>query len=333
MSKKNVIFTPEEIAAACDAAVASGKGLGAVFSVDMANVRGDRTKFMTIVAATPSKSGPVRLRVRDEVHSGRIDPKSEAEVKRLNEASDSKYGMIVQRDRAPELKINKYKVRVETDEQARPVGDLPGPEMESKLFKVAAHLDTWFRSKAKEMLKSGKIASADWSAENPGAPLLGPYAPNTKVSTPVQKTISFSSKDNPGAPLANPILRVKLKFSEDGTASPRTLQMFDKDTKSKNAQGMTIFEPLAFEGEPATDHNIHLLPPRSEFDGVVLMDTLCISSMGISAPMSVKTLVISPARAGGAGGLVDMGYDDEDDGADDGASGGAAAAIAEMALQ
>ena len=329
MSRNNIIFSPDEIIAACDAAIASKKGLDAIFSVDMAKMRGDRTKFFTIVATTPKMSGPLRLRVRDEVHSGRIDPKSEAEVKRLNEASDSKYGIIVQRDRAPELKINKYKVRVETDEKARPVGNLPGPEMESKLFKVAEYLDTWFRSKVKELLKSGEIASAEWQDANPDVPQRGPYAQITKVSTPVQKVISYSSRDNPGAPLANPIVRLKLKFNEDGTANPRTLQMFDRDTKSKNAQGTTIFEPLAFEGEPATDHNIHLLPPRSEFDGIVLMDTLCISSMGISAPMSVKTLVISPARAGGAGGLEDMGYDDEDDGA----SGGAAAAIAKMALQ
>ena len=113
----------------------------------------------------------------------------------------------------------------------------------------------------------------------------------TKIASPIQEYISSNSTKNGGMQLPNPMTRAKIDFNKDG--APNKISFYDKD-KPFEADGRTSYETLTVDGKPVTADNIHqALKPRSGVDGIVSYDSICFSSLGISAPIKADVLVVS----------------------------------------
>jgi hypothetical protein len=113
---------------------------------------------------------------------------------------------------------------------------------------------------------------------------------NMKVASLVQETISSQSKKNAGCRLPNPMTRVAMNFVKDtGLAQ---LAFHDKGFPFTEG-GKQKFEVAKVGADPINETNVHMFVlPRSEADGIVNMDSVCFSSMGISMPVKAELLLI-----------------------------------------
>jgi hypothetical protein len=114
----------------------------------------------------------------------------------------------------------------------------------------------------------------------------------TKVASLVQEFISNQALKNAGMPLPNPMTRIAMNF--DATTGLPVLSIFDKSTKFIGAGGKPQFEGGKVNGEPVNADNIHkFILSRSTIDGIVNMDSVCFSSMGISIPVKAEVIVVT----------------------------------------
>lgn len=139
---------------------------------------------------------------------------------------------------------------------------------------------------------------------------------NTKVTALVQEFIGDKAEKNAGQPLPNPMTRIAMNFENDtGRAQ---LAFFDKSLPFMEGAKQS-YEVGKVDGEPINADNIHkFVLSRSLLDGIVNMDSICFSSMGISMPVKAEVLVVKEP-AGSSVGLDDV-YEDADgdgDGAGD----------------
>jgi hypothetical protein len=115
----------------------------------------------------------------------------------------------------------------------------------------------------------------------------------TKVSIAhlIQERIGNSAAKNGGMPLPNPMTRFALNFAPDtGLAQ---VSFFDKN-KPFSEEGRQKFEAAKVGNEPVNADNVHkFILSRSGLDGIVNMDSVCFSSMGISMPVKAEVLVVT----------------------------------------
>jgi hypothetical protein len=296
----NVIFNCSEVIAACKGAKAAGQSLSTVFSIETTARPGPNgTKYMGLHCSVPGKKGRMMLRVVKEKHVGQIAPLDDAEVARINAERGGKYGGVKKRDRHPTLNVQKYNVRVETDDAGRPKGDLPGEENVSEYFQVCQFVDEFFYETMQARLADGSIILRDARRKDypPGAIVV----PSTKIVPFYQTHVSMESKTNPGAELANPISRTNMKFDKD-TGMPKKVTFFDFTKSHRDAKtGKRSFEPLVFDGHPVTAHNVHLIASHSVFSGIVNMNAVCASNMGLSIPNEMEVVIVEPPATRGVG--------------------------------
>jgi hypothetical protein len=156
---------------------------------------------------------------------------------------------------------------------------------------------------------------------------------NTKVAKLVQETIGLTSSKNQGAPLPNPMARIAMNF--DKTTGMAQLAFYDKDKPFEievaDASGRKIkkqqYDIGKVEDDPINDENVHkFVRSRSRIDGIVNMDSVCFSSMGISMPVKADVVVVEQPK--GRETTLDDVYDDDglsygvDDALGDGGDGG-----------
>jgi hypothetical protein len=309
MASTEVIFNCSEIIAACEKAKAAGRPLSDVFYLETTARPGPNgTKYIGLYCSVPGKKGRLMVRVKRERHVGKIHPLDEAEVARINAERGGKYGGVKKRDRQPTLNVQKYNVHVETDDAGRPKGDLPGKENLSKYFQVCQFLDEFFYETMQARIADGSIVLRDARRKDyrPDAIVV----PSTKIVALYQSHVTMEDKSNPGAELANPICRTSMKFNME-TGMPQNVTFGDYTKMHRDAKtGTRSFGPLLFDGHPVTAHNVHLIAPRSVFSGVVNMDAVCSSNMGLSIPMSMATVIVErPATRGVS---VNDVFDDDD---------------------
>ena len=133
---------------------------------------------------------------------------------------------------------------------------------------------------------------------------------NVKITNLVQEYISDQAKRNAGLPLPNPITRFTLGFNP--TTGIAEMAFYDKNAPYM-AEGRQKYEVAKVNGEPINADNVHLfILPGSIFDGVVNLNAICLSNMGISIPAKAEICVITNSSWEGIN-LEDV-YDDEDDG-------------------
>lgn len=113
---------------------------------------------------------------------------------------------------------------------------------------------------------------------------------NVKIANLVQEYISDQAKKNAGLQLPNPMTRIAMNF--DQTTGLAQLAFFDKG-KPYMEQNRQKYEAAKVEDDPVNADNIHkFVLSRSTLDGIVNMDSVCFSNMGISMPVKAEVLVV-----------------------------------------
>jgi hypothetical protein len=115
---------------------------------------------------------------------------------------------------------------------------------------------------------------------------------STKVFPIIQEFISPKAIKNKGIKLPNPLTRITIPF--DLLTNAATAVILDKSIPSIIGN-KKIFNPAKVDDEPVNALNVHkFILSRSKFDGIVCMDSICLSSLGISIPTKFTTLIIMP---------------------------------------
>lgn len=114
---------------------------------------------------------------------------------------------------------------------------------------------------------------------------------NTKIASLVQEYISMQASKNQGLPLPNPMTRIAMNF--DQTTGMAQMAFFDKDEGFVSDEGKQQYEHGRVDGEPINADNVHkFVLSRSGLDGLINMDSVCFSNMGISIPVKAEILVV-----------------------------------------
>jgi hypothetical protein len=173
---------------------------------------------------------------------------------------------------------------------------------------------------AQQVCEQFKAADGDWG---PGDILYGQdihknldkvfpnaYAPflrgalvatATKVFDLVQERISDKALRNRNAKLPNPLTRISLNFG-DKAGGPA---VYDGSQPYTDNAGKRQFETFKVNGKPVDAANVHkAILPRSGIDAIVNMDCVCLSSVGVSVPVSAVVVIVTPPVS------RDLGLDD-----------------------
>lgn len=78
------------------------------------------------------------------------------------------------------------------------------------------------------------------------------------------------------------------------TEMPNKIKFYDFTRSFYDKDGKRSFEPLRLGGNPNTAHNIHLIKSHSQVSGIVKLDAVCSSSMGLSIPVGFEVLIVNP---------------------------------------
>ena len=283
--KSEVIFTPKEIIEACERSVEKKVEpfLSDVFSIDE-NVRKTKNcQYVSIYCKVGNKRGKLKMRFIEEVNSGKIFPNTDAEVSRINEnrSSDNK---VKKRLYKPTIGIRKYKKDVETE------GETIAEEHHSQLYKALNYYASFFYVEMKRRLKNEEIVLNNDLPEELKESAIA--VANIKITTFIQKRISFNDKNSPGQLLLNPIARLSLIFD---TENDTVFLDGDRAYRDKST-GKRAFRELLFNGKKIGADNIHLLKPRSVVSGLVELPDICFSNFGISLQNRVTHLVVSAPK-------------------------------------
>lgn len=145
-------------------------------------------------------------------------------------------------------------------------------------------------------------------------------AGNAKVVRIVQEYISGTAAKNSGAALPNPIARVQIPF--DKVTGAASCHIFDATKPFQTENGLR-HEIAKVDGQPVNADNIHsFLLSGSIVSGMVPLNAVCLSSMGISMPAKVDVMTVQPPESRKSS--TDEFYDDFDW---QGAAAGPAAAV------
>jgi hypothetical protein len=299
--KQSPLFDAKEINNACKNAISLNKPLGSIFylgtkmapleSVCMADtVRAgpNGTHYISLNASIGAKTGRLVVRMLGELHVGRIAPMDEQEVARINsEQSNSKFGQIKIRDRNPTINVQKYNIRVATDDlTGEIIGELPGPETQSEFYQMVSYINQFFTEAIAGLQDRKAIV-----LQNPRVPTPpGAIAVSSiKIAELVQDFVSPRALKNAGMALANPITRVAIRFKKDAPYGADGVKFYDKTKPVMNSSGGRSFEEINYTGL-----NIHNVKSQSKIYGTVDYGAICCSNMGISIPTSIKMMIIEP---------------------------------------
>lgn len=122
-------------------------------------------------------------------------------------------------------------------------------------------------------------------------------APKSSIANLIQEFVSEKSTKNQGQPLPNPMTRISLAFDNDTGAAK--MQIFDKSAPYI-VGGHQKFDVAKIEGKPVDADNVHkFVQSRSVIDGIIVMDSICLSSMAISIPVKAEVIVVErPVQRG-----------------------------------
>lgn len=113
---------------------------------------------------------------------------------------------------------------------------------------------------------------------------------NVKIAALVQEYISDQAKKNAGLLLPNPMTRMTMEFDPAPNAAATTF--FDKSKPYLAEGGKQRYDVGKVNGEPINNDNVHYaIKSRTIVDGIVNMDAVCFSNMGISIPVKIEAVV------------------------------------------
>jgi len=138
---------------------------------------------------------------------------------------------------------------------------------------------------------------------------------NVTITSLVQEYISPKAKQNAGRPLPNPMTRIAMNFNKTTGLPEEGLSFYDKK-KPYTADGKTKYEQGKVKENdkeyPVNADNVHkFVLSRSLIDGIINMDSVCYSNMGISIPVKAGPLIVEQ-RESRSFGIDDVLGDDDD---------------------
>jgi hypothetical protein len=268
-----VLFTAEEVVAACEAAKADGDATySTVFTIAPGGRSSGAAHYFDLYARAGGKNAKLFIRFKNERFAGRIQPLTGGEYTR-------------DPTRTPTLGIRKYPDLTD-DEPA------PGLTEESAYFKAIECVDTFFQASVAKLLSEGVLYKKARDAAAGGTKIK-----NDAVIHLFQSMVSPSAKENPGQPLTNPITRLGMKFDDSGLPRQGT-EYYDRTKRvpDPDVPGGFRYEELKLDGEPLSASNVHKILPGSRISGVAELSAVCASTMGISVPMAVRCLFVELAQ-------------------------------------
>lgn len=259
----SVIFDVDEVLQACDKVVLEGRSLANVFTLGKSAHSGPHgTKYIPLYCNVPGKSGRLQLRFFHEKMAGQISPNDDNEAARLS----ALYGRNIKK-RFGDSAIGIQKINPEGQK--------------SKYFAVIEHLSNFFSTEIQERFQAKMLLPYVQKGKHPRDAIV---TGNPTVICPIQTHVSKNSP-NAGQELKNPITRMTLKFSTQPGIYGFASGYYDTDNKPR-------FKPLLINGELVTAANIHHLKSKSEVSGIVKLDVVCLSKMGISIPSQILILLV-----------------------------------------
>lgn len=116
---------------------------------------------------------------------------------------------------------------------------------------------------------------------------------STKISTIIQERISDKAVKNKGAKLPNPMTRITIPFdTKPKVGISPSVTILDK-SKPFKCNGKKGYETAIYNEVPVDANNVHwFIPSRSIIDGVINMDSVCFSQLGISLPIKASIVVV-----------------------------------------
>ena len=113
---------------------------------------------------------------------------------------------------------------------------------------------------------------------------------NVKIVALVQEYISDQAKKNAGLLLPNPMTRMTMEF--DPAPNAAATAFFDKSKPYLAEGGKPRYDIGKVNGELINNDNVHyVIKSRTTIDGIVNMDVVCFSNMGISIPVKIEAVV------------------------------------------
>jgi hypothetical protein len=114
---------------------------------------------------------------------------------------------------------------------------------------------------------------------------------STKIGTIIQERISDKAVNNKGAMLPNPMTRITIPF-DPKSGEPMSVTILDKNKPFKCGPKKG-YEIATYKNQPINANNIHwFIPSRSVIDGIISMDSICFSQLGVSLPIKATLLVV-----------------------------------------
>ena len=112
---------------------------------------------------------------------------------------------------------------------------------------------------------------------------------NDKCNSIIQEFISDNSPINPGKKLPNPGTRITLPFDLKGN---QNVSIYDK-SKPIVTNNKKHYEEATVDGNVIDADNVHkFITPRSVIDGIISLDSVCISKLGLSISAKAGTVIV-----------------------------------------
>jgi len=161
-------------------------------------------------------------------------------------------------------------------------GEKPDPATECALWEAMFLLGEARKNILLRFLRNQDIATRQ-------AATIGGFTPKVIVASDKVVEIVQTIVTSTGLPIPNGIFRASLKFNDDGTPKfPPVYYEMGEDGKPKGVAQV--------EGKPINTTNIHAwVTPGSANTGLMNIDSVCCSNMGMSSPSKMELQLTKPA--------------------------------------
>jgi hypothetical protein len=112
----------------------------------------------------------------------------------------------------------------------------------------------------------------------------------SKLGSIVQGYISDNAKKNKGMALPNPLARIALVFDAKGFGNTNIL---DKSKPICRKDGSVVYDFAIVNNSRINSDNVHkFIQSKSIIDGVISLDSVCFSQLGISVPIKASLIIV-----------------------------------------
>lgn len=255
------------------------------------------SRFWSVVTNFGGKRGRPQIRFVEETNGNSIIPTDERDFNEMKKRNpNSKIKEKRDNNMLPDLQVRKWNARIETDGKnvweykkgadGKPI--YPEDKSKSKLFAAAA---LYYRALSDEIKYQKQIKRIVSDDTKDGALPNAIYNDVLTIITPIKTEIKKG--DNRGRARLNPFFQMKVAFNKDDAS--KGTQFLDKRKKFVK-DGKQDFERAKTEdGSVINNDNIHKwIGFACPMGGLVVIDSICMSNMGISCQAKARMIISQP---------------------------------------